>query len=248
MSKQMMVPGKQLRGLTGKGRWLFRIVVAAVVLMAGCGEKVPEEPAQQMPDSFSYMEIGANTIINKALRERLQEALGFAAVDQKTTIYLDLKNKGFLEKYFADLHGLNRQLNGNDVVRKEHAATRISFRNTRKKQSLFDYVELTYETSSHCPLLFKFRSRNNLQELIKSVTQKYGQPAITSTEEGKGEALRWQRNGDVFIIARFPGRLDKAEYHMMIVYANRIDQMLAAEAREEQQKRAVQTESERKLF
>lgn len=238
---------KQVMNYSGLPRFSI-LLAAAVLLLVGCGEKVPEKPVTTMPESFTYMEIGANTVIDGKVRGRLQTALGSEAVDLKTTIYLDLKYKGFLERYYPDLHELNSRLNVNDVVRKEHPATRISFRNTRSRQSIFDYVELTFENRSRCPLLFKFRSRNDLTELVKSVSRKYGPPSVTSTEEGRGESLRWQLNGDVFVIARFPGRLEKDEYHMIIVYANRINQMLAEEAREERQKEAARNDAERKMF
>jgi len=207
--------------------------------LAFCGcEKQGNDPARisKVPESFQFMDIGANTVMDSEVRDRLRGALGSDATDRSSTIDLELRYKGFLKTYYPDLAKLNQRLNVNDVVRKEYPATRLTFRNTRQRNTVFDYVEIIYGHASGCPLLIKMIAKNEIPDLIKTVTDKYGPPQKIPISEGKSWSLSWDKNKDVFVIARIIGRQNQPEYHMLIVYANRLEQMLARSEKEEQQR------------
>lgn len=182
------------------------------------------------------MDIGANTVIDSEVRNRLRAALGSDATDRRSTIDLELRYKGFLKTYYPDLAKLNERLNVNDVVRKEYPATRLTFRNARQRNTIFDYVEMIYGHASGCPLLIKMIARNEIPELIKSITDKYGPPQKIPISDEKSWSLSWEKNKDLFVIARIIGRHDQPEHHMMIVFANRLEQLLAVAEKEEQQR------------
>lgn len=182
------------------------------------------------------MDIGANTVMDSEVRDRLRAALGSDAIDRSSTIDLELKYTGFLKTYYPDLAKLNQRLNINDVVRKEYPATKLTFRNTRQRNTVFDYVEFIYGHASGCPLLIKMIAKREIPELIETVKAKYGPPQKIPISEGKSWSLSWRKNRDVFVIARIIGRYDQPEYHMLIVYANRLEQLLARSGNEEQQR------------
>jgi len=203
----------------------------------GCG-KQENGPVHipDVPESFQFMNIGANTVMDSEVRDRLKAVLGSDAIDRNSTINLELKNTEFLKTYYPDLATLNRRLNINDVVRKEYPATKLTFRNTRQRNTVFDYVEFVYEHASGCPLLVKMIAKNEIPELIETVKDKYGPPQKIPISEGKSWSLSWHKDKDVFVIARMIGRYDEPEYHMLIVFTNRLEQLLARSENEDQEK------------
>ena len=202
----------------------------------GCGDEGKRKPqVSSVPESFEFMGIGANTVIDGDVRDRLKDALGSAAVNPRTSIDLTMKYDGFLNSYYPDLAKLNQRLNVNDVVLKEYPATKLTFRNT-KEGSVFTYVELIYGHHSGSPLLIKMIApKEDIPQLIKRLKEKYGAPEKISTSKGQSWSLSWHKNNDVFVIARLLSRDDQPEYFMMIVYTNRLKQLMARSVEEKQQ-------------
>lgn len=217
-------------------KWLL-FVWMVLVTFYGC-ENQENAPSHvlKVPESFQFMGIGANTVMDSEVRDRLRTSLGSDAMDRSSTIDLELKYSGFLKTYYPDLAKLNQRLNVNDVMRKEYPATKLTFRNTRQRNTVFDYVEFIYGHTSGCPLLIKMIAKKEIPELIKTVKDKYGPPAKIPVSEGKSWSLSWRKNKDIFVIARIIGRYDEPEYHMMIVYINRLEQLLSNSRNEEQRR------------
>lgn len=198
------------------------------VTFCGCGKQESETvDVSTVPASFQFMDIGANTVMDSEVRDRLRAALGSNAINKNSTIDLELKYTGFLETYYPDLAKLNQRLNVNDVVRKEYPVTQMTFRNTRRRKTVFDYVEFIYGHASGCPLLIKMIAKQEIPDLIQTVRDKYGPPQKIPISGGKSWSLSWRKKKDVLVIARIIGRYDEPEYHMMIVYTNRLEQLLA---------------------
>jgi hypothetical protein len=79
-------------------------------------------------------------------------------------------------------------------------------------------------------------AQKEIPEIIASVEDKYGPPQKIPVSEGKSWSLSWRKNRDFFVIARIMGRYDQPEYHMLIVYTNRLEQLLSRSGNEEQQR------------
>ncbi len=64
----------------------------------GC-EKQENEPVHvsRVPESFQFLNIGANTIIDSEVTNSLSAALGSEAIDRNSTIDMELKYNGFLK-------------------------------------------------------------------------------------------------------------------------------------------------------
>lgn len=203
--------------------------------ISGCGNQENEAAdVSSVPESFQFMDIGANTVMDSKVLKRLTAALGSYAINRRSTIDLELRYKGFLKTYYPDLAKLNQRLNVHDIVRKEYPANNLTFRNTRHLNTVFDYVEFIYGHASGCPLLIKMIVKKEIPELIEDVKNRYGPPREIPISEGNSWSLSWRKNRDMFVIARIIGLSGRPEYHMMIVYTNRLEQLLARSANEEQ--------------
>lgn len=221
----------------------MRCVLIGLLSMAisGCGKSEKSSPDRvSAPESFHFMEIGVNTVVDAAVRDRLRAALGSDGINRSATIDLELKYKGFLKEYYPDLAGLNKRLNVSDVVRKEYPATKLTYRNTKQMDTFFDYVELVYANESGYPLVIKMIAKKEIPELMNTVKEKYGPPERTPIDNGRSYSLSWLKNKDVFVIARILGRYGQPEYYMMIVFVNRLNRFLSAtESGEKQSGEAV---------
>ncbi|MFZ5569011.1 MAG: hypothetical protein ACOZF0_01310 [Thermodesulfobacteriota bacterium] len=205
-------------------------IIFVVCLGGGCDRGPRGEGGKALPESFLFMDIGVNTVVDAEVISRLNQALGAEAVDKRTPISLEIKYKGFLKRYYPELAELEQELNINDVVRKEYPATKLTFRYPQQRQSIFDYVELIYANRSGHPLVIKMIAKKEVPDLIQSVTEKFGSPQEILLAEGEGTSRSWRQHQDVFVITRFAGRYGKPEQHIMIVYAERLRQLLQQEA------------------
>lgn len=225
------------------------ILFLVLTLTVACSRQdEPSLEAARVPDTFQFMGVGAGTVVTADVRRKLSESLGSASIDNHTPIYLDMKYKGFVKAHYPELYALDRRLNINDVVRKEYPATRLMFRHTQKAGSMFDQVELVYENQSQTPLLFKVVAKGEIRSVIEGLTAKYGSPEKINLKAGDGWSLRWGRQGDVFVVTRFEGVYQNPEYHMLIVYRNRIEAMLKRLDDAEQQRRATGKASGKEVF
>lgn len=215
-------------------------LMLAIGLLSGCDKRPDSSSKDLLPESFHFMEIGVNTVVDRAVLSQLNQALGAESVDRHTPITLEIKYKGFLKAYYPELAALDQQLTVNDVVRKEYPATKLTFRYTQQRQSIFDYVELIHLNDSGHPLVIKMFAKKEIPDLIQGLTDKFGPPQSITLAEGEGTSMSWRQNQDVFMITRFSGRFGKPEYHLMIVFMNRLQQLLRQEAEKVRQRQGAQ--------
>lgn len=197
-------------------------------LIYGCGNRTDDASQERLPDSFHFMDIGVNTVVDRAVLSKLNQALGAEAVDRHTPISLEIKYKGFLKAYDPELAALDQQLNPNDIQRREYPATRLTFRYTQQKESLFDYVELIHLNASGFPLVIKMITKKEIPDLIQNLQEKFGPPQVVTLTDGTG--MTWRQNQDAFMITRIIGPLGNPENHLMIVFTSRLRQLLLHES------------------
>jgi len=212
------------------------LFTTAAIAVGGCRDK-PHPPVwENVPESFSLFDIGPNTLITKDVRDRLNDTLGNAGVNPNTTIDLELKYSGFLKSYYPELDRLNHRINPKDSVRKEYPATKLAFRNMKQKKALYNYVEIIFLNKASVPLMFQMTAEGNLDTLLDTLIQKYGAPRVVDLRDGKGKTYSWERNGDRLIVTQFISIYEQSEYYIMIVFANRLHQLLEAQKQEEEKK------------
>lgn len=212
------------------------LMTTAAIVVGGCRDKTHPPVLENVPESFSLFDIGPNTLITKDVRDRLNDTLGNAGVNPNTTIDLELKYSGFLKSYYPELDRLNHRVNPKDSVRKEYPATKLAFRNMKQKKALYNYVEIIFLNKSSVPLMFQITAEGNLDTLLDTLIQKYGAPRIGDLRDGKGKTYSWERNGDRLIVTQFISIYEQSEYYIMIVFVNRLNQLLEIQKQEEEKK------------
>ena len=135
-----------------------------IFLSVSCGDKEetgPPRPAPEHSDSFTFFDIGKNTIISGNVRERLNKTLGDDAIERRNILDLKINYEGFLKEYFADFDNLNKKLNSPLGERVEHNTVKLMYRYMQNKTVSFDYVELVYSEYTRRPVLIKIHLKKN---------------------------------------------------------------------------------------
>jgi len=206
------------------------------LFMAGCDDKEPAAVAPPSSTSFTFLELGADTIYSKSIREKLKDSLGSDAVDTRTPIDLEINYPGFIEENFQPLHRFNQLLNDASGARVEHDTIELMYRYPQKKSRLFKSVELLFSGQSKKPLFFNIISRKEGSGILETMQEKYGDPEEIKWSHQPGQSYSWQKNMDFLIVSRVLDRFGDPEYHIAIYYGTNIDKLIKSEQRRVQQR------------
>ena len=218
---------KKIRTMTG-----FLFIALLVVLTASCGNE-PETPvprsAPEDSGSFTFFNIGKNSIITKKAERDLEKVLGDAAVERRGILNLAINYKNFLKDHFPELDRMNRQLNSSIGLRVEHRIVRHMYRNARQKGLPYDLVELLYSEKSEKPLLIRLHFKTDGSDTLKTLEQKYGPPRTLEWGLENASSRSWQKEGDYLFYSIVPRRGNKVEYRIDIYYIAAIEALLQSE-------------------
>jgi len=206
------------------------------LFMAGCDDKEPAAVAPPNSTSFTFLELGADTIYSKSIREKLKDSLGSDAVDTRTPIDLEINYPGFIKENFQPLHRFNQLLNDASGARVEHDTIKLMYRYPQKKSRLFKSVELLFSGQSKKPLFFNIISRKEGSGILETMQEKYGDPEEIKWSHQPGQSYFWQKNMDFLIVSRVLDRFGDPEYHIAIYYGTNIDKLIKSEQRRVQQR------------
>lgn len=225
---------------------LFFLLMNSGLFMAGCDDKKPAAVAPSSSASFTFLELGADTIYSKLIREKLKDSLGSDAMDTRTPIDLEINYHGFIEENFQPLHRFNQLLNDASGARVEHDTIKLMYRYPQKKSRLFKSVELLFSGQSKKPLFFNIVSRKEGIGILETMQEKYGDPEEIKWSHQPGQSYFWQKNMDFLIVSRVLDRFGDPEYHIAIYYGTNIDELIKSEQhrvqqREDKRKKAGQT-------
>lgn len=214
--------------------------------IAGCEDKEPVAPSRSTTTSFTFLELGANTLYSKSVRDKLGDSLGSVAVANRTLVDLEINYPGFIETYFKPIHRLNQFLNDAAGARREHDTIKLMYRYPQKKSRLFKNVELLFSSQSKKPLFFKIVARKEGADIIDAMREKYGAPKETKWSHQPGVSYYWEKNNDFLIVSRVLDRFGDPEYRIAIYYGTNIDELIESERRqirqsEEKRKKAGRT-------
>ena len=104
---------------------LFFLLMNSGLFIVGCDDKKPAAIAPPTSASFTFLELGADTIYSKSIREKLKDSLGADAVDTRTPIDLEINYSGFIEENFQPIHRFNQLLNDASGARVEHDTIKL---------------------------------------------------------------------------------------------------------------------------
>ena len=215
---------------------LFFLLMNSGLFIAGCDDKKPAAIAPPSGASFTFLELGADTIYSKSIREKLKNSLGSDAVDTRTLINLEVNYPGFIEENFQPLHRFNQLLNDAGGARVEHDTIKLMYRYPQKKSRLFKSVELLFSGQSKKPLFFNIVARKEGSGILETMHEKYGDSEEIKWSRQPGQSYFWQNNMDFLIVSRVLDRFGDPEYRIAIYYGTNIDELIKSEQRRVQQR------------
>jgi hypothetical protein len=221
------MPLKKIRTMTGV------ISIAFLVLLtASCGNE-PDTPAPRpAPEdsgSFTFFNIGKNSIINKKTGKDLEKILGDAAVERRGILNLAINYKDFLKDHFPELDRMNRRLNSSIGLRVEHRVVKRMYRYAGQKGLPYDLVEFLSSEKSEKPILIRLHFKTNGSDTLKTLERKYGPPRTLAWGREKATSRSWQKEGDYLFYSIVPKRGNKVEYRIDIYYTAAIEALIQSE-------------------
>lgn len=215
--------------------WALRFVltVALLTVLIGCGNDQPEsasvgEPATKS-ESFTFFDLGADSLFSDATRRSLNKKLGNDAISYRNMINLEDNYPGFLEQYFADLGRLNRRLNSDIGERIDHETVKLTYRYARKRNIPFDYVEISFSKYSKKPVLLKIHFKADTLGTIDRLKKKYGAPGEIVWMQENGKTLFWEKNQDYLLASLVPNQFGVTEHRITIIFVANLENLLQVE-------------------
>ncbi|MBI9093035.1 MAG: hypothetical protein JEZ12_27795 [Desulfobacterium sp.] len=118
---------------------LVTVTLILCLLASGCSDDglLPDSVGKTYPETFSFLDVGINTLYSKELRQRLSNVLGDDAIQKNNSIDLGINSKTFLKDYFPTFHAINATLNTPPMERVEHKSIKLMYRYAKNKGLAF---------------------------------------------------------------------------------------------------------------
>jgi hypothetical protein len=211
-------------------------ILLLFVLACGEGGERPERPAPAGPESFTFFDIGRNSLFSEQLRKDLSQKLGNDAVERRSILDLEGPHKGFLAAHLPDLEVLNRRLNHPPGERVDHDVTKLMYRYARKKNTPFDYVELIFDGQFRTPLLFRIRFKADETDLLETLRAKHGPPQRIDGGAENEQALVWRKQQDVLLVALVADSFGGVGHYVSIYFTENLNRRAEFEHSRKEQK------------
>ncbi len=210
--------------------WITVILIAGLIILTGCGKEGAQSspPAAGRAESFTFFNLGRNTVIDDTIRGRLEGELGAVAVERRGILDLASDGRRLLAEHLPVLDRLNRRLNKDYRERVEHDVLKLVYRYPGRTSPAFETVRLVFDTGSGHPLHFEITANQAGAEIIEVLKGKYG-PA-QQIEDVTGPILHWEKQGDRLVVLPRRNRLGQPEYLIRIYFVANIETVLVREA------------------
>jgi hypothetical protein len=199
------------------------------ILSCGDGGEPADRPTPRPgPESFTFFDIGRNSMFSDRIRVGLTDRLGNDAIERRSIVDLEINYQGFLRDHLPELDALNRQLNHPPGERVEHDVIRLMYRYARTKNSPFDYVELVFDGQSQRPLVFLMRFKVDEAGTVESLRTKYGPPDTVRWGVEHAESLVWHKERDVLMVSLLPDKFGTPIYHITLYFTENLEDLIAS--------------------
>lgn len=209
---------------------------------------ITSQLVKELPESFTFFDLGANTRFSSAVRSALSDRLGSDSIAYRGQIDLTVNNPEFLSAYFPELHALNLALNYPPRERIEHNTIKLMYRYARKVGVPFTYVEMVFSGFSLRPLYFIITVSHDGANIIDALHQKYGPPIEIQGLKPPLKASFWKKNNDLLLVSVESDRYGNPEYHIVIYYVNSLEELLNIEKEEARQREERLKQASGKAF
>jgi hypothetical protein len=226
------------------------LMAVLAVLPAACGEKDTTETRTEKSarESFTFFELGSNSVLSKAVRKELADRLGRDAIERRSVLNLETNYPGFLKAHFPRLDQLNQKLNSPPRERIEHNTVKLMYRYAQKKNVPFDYVELVFSGYTQTPVLFRIHFKKDESNIIKTLKEKYGSPRTIEWKETTGTTFYWTKADDELMVSLVPDQFGDSEYQIVIYFTENLNQIIHTEETEKEAREQQRAKSGKSAF
>lgn len=180
---------------------------------------------ESQPETFTFFDLGVNTVFTKKIKGKLIDKLGPDAIEHWSPVNLETNYKGFLQKNFPRLHELNNKLNINQGVEAGRNTIKVTYRYAQNKNLPFYFIKLVFSSHTKKPLFFIINSKEGVNVLDK-IKERYGDPETINWDLKTGKSLYWKKNGDLLIASVLPDKFGNPLHHIVIYYIDNIEYFL----------------------
>jgi hypothetical protein len=225
------------------------VLLTACLALVGCGGKdSPPPPDSGGPDSFTFFEVGAQTVLTDSVRDRLRAQLGRPGVSHRNVLDLAIQSPEFFSEHFPGLSGLHRKLNGTSGARVEHDTVRLDFRYMDRNATPFDRVQMTFDEETGKPLLVRIETRRDGEAVAAALAEAYGPPRVIDAGPGIQQSRVWTREGDVLVFSLDEAAAGIPEYRIAIFYVNGLRRLVEREAARREARQARERDAINRAF
>ena len=223
--------------------WVAVFWIAGLIILTGCGKEGAQSspPAAGRIESFTFFNLGRNTVIDDTIRGRLEGELGAVAVERRGILDLASDGRRFLAEHLPDLDRLNRLLNKDYRERVEHDVLKLMYRYPGRTSPAFETARLVFDFDSGHPLHFEITANQAGAEILEVLKDKYGPPQ--QIEDTTGPVLHWEKQDDRLVVLPRRNRLGQPEYLIRIYFVANIEAVLARETDKAAKERAKNARS-----
>lgn len=241
-------------------KWVAGISVVLLLVVMGAvfgmymekkhseSSSINSQFVKELPESFTFFDLGPNTRFNSSVRSALSNHLGSDAITYRSQIDLSVNSPEFLHSFFPELDALNLQLNYPPRERIEHNTVKLMYRYALKVDVPFKYVEMVFSGYSQRPLYFSITVSHDGANIIDTLYQKYGPPEEIHNLKSPIKVSFWRKNNDLLLVSVKSDRYGNPEYHIMIYYVNSLQELLSIEKEEARQREDRFKQASDKVF
>lgn len=228
---------------------LFSLLSFSILISCGGNQESDNAiPPTTITESFTFFELGTNTVLTEQVRNDLSDKLGSDAIERRSILNLDTNYEGFIAKHLPEINKLNQKINFPPGERVEHNTVKLMYRYARKKNAPFDFVELVFSEYTKTPLVFKINFKRDETGIVETLKTKYGPPQMIDWQEENGRSMVWLKNSDLMMVSMVPDQFGRHGYQIVIYFVRNLTKLIEIEKNEKTKKERQRAKSGETAF
>ncbi|MCW7754016.1 hypothetical protein OOT00_08455 [Desulfobotulus sp. H1] len=182
---------------------------------------IPRKAKQIPSESFTFFEVGENTILTKEKVRTLKKALGQHRLENLTPVYLDFVRRGWLATHFPETQPLHDFFEKNRLRDPIASNTlKLTYRYAHQKNVPFQNIHFVFSAYTNQPMSLFLRLPGRGEAIVSDLKTRYGEPRIldNASVHGPGPTLVWKHKNDLLVVTILWDRYGKPETHIFIAY------------------------------
>jgi hypothetical protein len=203
-------------------------------------------PAAPPPEGFSFFDVHRQTVLSRALRQRLTDQLGPDAIARRGPIDLTVIDPEFTRTHFPEVYRLHQALNPAFGGRREHAITTLTYHRAQQQGVPFRRVRFIFDQVTGHPLYLVVALAGEDPGLFDTLQTKYGSPVAVGGGQEGDRALIWRRPDEILTGISIRRRGGRIERQLRFIFLANIEALVAREqaAAEVERRRAAEAKQQ----